>query len=263
VRDIIREQTGVSVRADEAYDAVVYDDDASETATLSGNSLHAGYTFPRPGIGRNVHPNGHPNGHNNGRNSTMSFNSNGSSSVSMIRSLSPDERLGDVEEEVDDDDPWTEQTVSSKEIESLFENMLNMKYGIHLCPSQFVLEMLERVFGFSRELETTHLTLAPAEPGTFKEQEATTNDMNPLTQAPGLILWPSTFIPMTSSDVEAHALRHSRTLLSCKTGLVEYAVEISGDEGNEVEVDGVMEALYEYEECVPFFFPVNAAHHSF
>lgn len=200
-------------------------DDQSETGTLSGHSLRRAYTFPaRPSNGRS------------GRQSSMS---NESSSVSMIHSI----------DHVETDDPWHEQVSSSREIEALFENMLNVKFGIHLCPSQFVLEMMEGMFGFAREIETMHLTLAPPEVDVGRHEP-----MNQLKNAPGLVLWPSTLIPLPQAEVETHALRHNKTLLACRSQLVDYAVELSfseeGGAGDEVaqQRDGVMEALYGYEE---------------
>jgi len=70
-------------------------------------------------------------------------------------------------------------------------------------------------------------------------------DLNPLLHSPGLILWPSTFIPMPPAEVEAHSLKHNRVLLSCKAALSEYAAEISDE--NEVDDEGMMEAMWDYE----------------
>lgn len=192
-------------------------------------------------------------------------------------------------------DPWTESAAAARDLESLFEHMLNMKYGIHLCPSEFVLDMILRIFGHSREVETMHLTLAPPDqvgsngspderenlsssseegaavatrstskspPGraTDRSVSAARVDQssrsssvstssyeaaNPLLNSPGLVLWPSTFIPLPKNEVEAHALKHNRVLLSCKGALAEYAKEINEDE--DWEDEGVMEALWDYE----------------
>ena len=92
-----------------------------------------------------------------------------------------------------------------------------------------------------------HLTLAPPEPRpeTNSPGDATPEEVNLLLQSPGLILWPSSFIPMSQPEVQAHAQRHSRMLLSCKSALTEYALEINEDD--DVESEAVMEALWEYE----------------
>ncbi|KAJ7579696.1 hypothetical protein C8J56DRAFT_963357 [Mycena floridula] len=159
-------------------------------------------------------------------------------------------------------EPWAESAQSAKELESLFEHMLNMRYGIHLCPSEFVLDMMQRIFGHAREVETMHLTLASPDcaldeldpsakssvsrrPDTSPRASLSEDAMNPLLQSPGLILWPSTFIAMPHAEVEAHSLKHNRVLLSCKSALIEYAGEITDDENFDEE--GVMEALWDYE----------------
>lgn len=145
---------------------------------------------------------------------------------------------------LDEPSAWNDQSSTSHELEALFENMLTVKYGIHLCPSQFLQEIMERTFGFARELDPMHLTLAPPDEPDSR-----------LRQSPGLVLWPSTFIPLPPGDVEAHAMRHTKTLLACKAQLMEYAKEINQNSGepqdegdNVIDVEGVMEALYEYEE---------------
>ncbi|KAJ3478433.1 hypothetical protein NLJ89_g12379 [Agrocybe chaxingu] len=66
-----------------------------------------------------------------------------------------------------------------------------------------------------------------------------------LAQAGGLVLWPSTFIPMDHFEIEIHASKHLRMLLSCKNFLLEHAIEATDDE--EIDEESVMEALWEYE----------------
>ncbi|PPQ82302.1 hypothetical protein CVT25_008428 [Psilocybe cyanescens] len=65
-----------------------------------------------------------------------------------------------------------------------------------------------------------------------------------LAKSPGLVLWPSTFIPMDQSEIEIHTSKHLR-LLSCKNCLIEHAVEATDDE--EIDEASVLEALWEYE----------------
>jgi hypothetical protein len=48
-----------------------------------------------------------------------------------------------------------------------------------------------------------------------------------LGHCPGLILWPSTFIPMPPPELEAHVSKHLRALLSCKSALIDYAGEVA------------------------------------
>ncbi|KIL01056.1 hypothetical protein PAXRUDRAFT_128521 [Paxillus rubicundulus Ve08.2h10] len=45
------------------------------------------------------------------------------------------------------------------------------------------------------------------------------------TQSPGLILWPSTFIPIAPFELEMHACKHLHSLVGCKAALTEYVQE--------------------------------------
>ncbi|KIK67923.1 hypothetical protein GYMLUDRAFT_799766 [Collybiopsis luxurians FD-317 M1] len=166
---------------------------------------------------------------------------------------------------------WTEQSDAAQELETLFEHMMNRKFGIHLCPSEFISEMMTQIFGHAREVKTMHLTIAPPDAQLFassdgKEPSMTMSNANarPSTSrqtdslnasldnpedhrsinSPGLVLWPSTLLPMSSAELMAHALKHPKTLLSCKAALSEYAAETLDIEA---EDDMVMEALWEYE----------------
>ncbi|TFK67723.1 hypothetical protein BDN72DRAFT_898751 [Pluteus cervinus] len=87
-------------------------------------------------------------------------------------------------------------------------------------------------------------------------------------QAPGLMLWPSTFIPMASQEIEVHALHNPRVLLSCRERLIEFLREESGG-----EVDSIQEVLWDYERflskrlsmpanVVALIPPVGASSHS-
>lgn len=149
-------------------------------------------------------------------------------------------------------DNWTEQASGARELESLFEHMHNMKFGIHLCPTQFIVGMMEQVFGHANEIRTIHLTLAPPEPELnddggygIKSRNITEEGTHPLLNSPGLILWPSTFIPMSRSEIEIHSLKHPRVLLSLKSALINHALDIA--EEGEVDQEAVKESLWEYE----------------
>ncbi|KAK0497462.1 hypothetical protein EDD18DRAFT_154770 [Armillaria luteobubalina] len=125
-------------------------------------------------------------------------------------------------------DPWTEQATATKELESLFEQLNDSQFGIHLHPSQFLVNTAQSVFGHARELRTMHLMLAPPHLGF-------TDESHQLTHSPGLVLRPSTFIPLSRTEIEVHALKHPRLLLSLKDTLMGFA-------GEEVE-----DALWDYE----------------
>jgi SAM-dependent methyltransferase len=171
---------------------------------------------------------------------------------------------------------WNEQVNASQELESVFEDMMKYKFGIHLCPSQFISEMLTQIFGYSRKVKTLHLTIAPSHlpeqafgadtspvdskgppvdqpnvnrfPSTSREADvshASAEICDDLFEnSPGLVIWPSTLVPMPLSELQMHALKHPRTLLSCKPGLAEFAKETLDVNP---EDDVVQEALWEYE----------------
>ncbi|KAJ3829512.1 hypothetical protein F5878DRAFT_317395 [Lentinula raphanica] len=169
---------------------------------------------------------------------------------------------------------WSEQVDASQELESLFEHMMNFRFGIHLCPSEFIQEMLSQIFGHSREVRTMHLTIAhpdarpispsnafpttdlkgrPSEttqpttsstPGSSSRTRGETGNDDLFELSPGLVLWPSTLLPMSHTELQAHALKHPRTLLSSKAALSEYASETLDID---TEDDTFLEAMWEYE----------------
>ncbi|KAF8963398.1 hypothetical protein BDZ97DRAFT_1919832 [Flammula alnicola] len=166
---------------------------------------------------------------------------------------------------------WNRAFATSGDLESLFEHMLTHKFGIRKDPSEFVLDLMKEVFGHAREVKTMHLTLAPPETGIdgdnglrghqqfeydnsealisrgghFRSASGSRRESMGLSKSPGLILWPSTFIPMDQSEIEIHASKHLRMLLSCKNLLLEHALEATDDE--EIDEESVLEALWEYE----------------
>lgn len=147
---------------------------------------------------------------------------------------------------------WTRACAISGDLEALFEHMLLHKFGINKNPSEFVLGLMKKVFGHAREIKTMHLTLAPPEAGYStistdggQFDRSSRRESMGLSQAPGLVLWPSTFIPMEKSEIEIHASKHLRMLLSCKSFMMEHAVEATDDD--EIDEESVLEALWEYE----------------
>ncbi|KAJ6621493.1 hypothetical protein B0H10DRAFT_2017534 [Mycena sp. CBHHK59/15] len=179
-----------------------------------------------------------------------------------------------VEEEGETSD--TDTAAAARELESLFEHMMNVKFGIHLRPSEFVFEIMMRIFGGAKEVTTMHLTLAPPDQHqaldtresqggghhiAFSGRPASLGsrppasvpaapDSDTLGHCPGLILWPSTFIPMPLAELETHASKHLRVLLSCKSALAEYAAEIADQDESENQSEAAMEALWEYENFI-------------
>jgi len=147
---------------------------------------------------------------------------------------------------------WTRACATSGDLEALFEHMLLHKFGIHKNPSKFVLGLMKEVFGHAREIKTMHLTLAPPESvystastGVGQFGRSSRRESMGLSQAPGLVLWPSTLIPMDQTEIEIHASKHLRMLLSCKSFLLEHAIEATEDD--EIDEESVSEALWEYE----------------
>jgi hypothetical protein len=165
---------------------------------------------------------------------------------------------------------WQRGCDTSGDLEALFEHMLEHKFGINMKPSEFVLGLMKEVFGHAREVQTMHLTLAPVEtemdaggdgyrgrrnrgnestetyiPSGGRSGRLLRRESMGLSQAPGLVLWPSTFIPMDQSELEIHASKHLRMLLSCKNFLLEHAIEATDDD--EIDEGSVLEALWDYE----------------
>jgi hypothetical protein len=133
---------------------------------------------------------------------------------------------------------WDRSLSVSEDLEALFEHMLLDVFDIYKDPSDFILTLMKKVFGQAREIETMNLVLAPPD-STAK------SGRSPLSHCPGLVLWPSNFIPMEHIEVEIHASKHLRTLLSCKDFLAQHAIEVAEDE--RVDEEFVSEAFWEYE----------------
>lgn len=152
---------------------------------------------------------------------------------------------------------WNRAHATSGDLEALFEHMLANKFGIQKDLNEFILDLMKEVFGHAREVKTMNLTLAPPEPSDvntilMNPRNTTGRPTHPLrrefmglSRSPGLVLWPSTFLPMNQPEIEIHASKHMRILLSCKNFLVEHALEATEDE--EIDEDSVLEALWEYE----------------
>ncbi|KAF4611259.1 hypothetical protein D9613_006595 [Agrocybe pediades] len=168
---------------------------------------------------------------------------------------------------------WKRVYDTSKDLEALFEHMLVHKFGINMHANEFILDVLQEVFGHAREVMAMPILLAPTgfgqdETERGRQRNGTrrmavaaqgdfyANDRNRTVSASrrhsvafpesrGLILWPSTIIPMSQADVEIHASKHLRMLLSCKNYLIEHAIEATDDE--DIDEESVLEALWEYE----------------
>ena len=149
---------------------------------------------------------------------------------------------------------WNNFAATSRDLEALFEHMLFYKFGISTDPNDFILGMMKDVFGHAREVSTMHLTLAPPDfgdnnrPSGLRSRSSSSDRRRQsmgLSRSPGLVLWPSTFLPMTQTEIEIHASKHLRLLLSCKNVLVQHALEATDDD--EIDEESVLEAMAEYE----------------
>jgi hypothetical protein len=63
-------------------------------------------------------------------------------------------------------------------------------------------------------------------------------------QSPGLIVYPSTFIPMSAAELEAHASKHLHVLLGCKCSLIDYISGFKDDHGERLVCDQELTDLF-------------------
>jgi len=67
-------------------------------------------------------------------------------------------------------------------------------------------------------------------------------------QSPGLILWPSTFIPVEPLALEMHACKHMHVLLGCKAALSDFIQDIKGaDDKAHISQEELNDLTWEYE----------------
>ncbi|KAL0066553.1 hypothetical protein AAF712_006356 [Marasmius tenuissimus] len=67
-------------------------------------------------------------------------------------------------------------------------------------------------------------------------------------QSPGLLLWPSTLIPMSPAELEMHACKNMHDLLGCKPALAEWVSGYVDENGERVVSDEEFEeTMWEYE----------------
>lgn len=88
-------------------------------------------------------------------------------------------------------------------------------------------------------------------PEAIKTRIAERLPLNPYlgtSQSPGLVLWPSTFIPMEPLELEMHACKNMHLLLGCKAALSEFIQEIKGPDGkSHISREEFNELTWEYE----------------
>ncbi|TFK41890.1 hypothetical protein BDQ12DRAFT_677335 [Crucibulum laeve] len=70
----------------------------------------------------------------------------------------------------------------------------------------------------------------------------------PAAQSPGIIVWPSTYIPLSPAELEMHACKHIHLLLGCKPALSEWIETFREADGTRICSDeDLCDALWEYE----------------
>ena len=75
---------------------------------------------------------------------------------------------------------WSLDAAASRDLETIFEGMLSQKFGIHTRPSDFLPDMIQKVFGNGEKIGSYHLKLAPedaldvssSDVGSEKEEKA-------------------------------------------------------------------------------------------
>ncbi|KAF8884080.1 hypothetical protein CPB84DRAFT_1789576 [Gymnopilus junonius] len=128
---------------------------------------------------------------------------------------------------------WSNAIESSKNLEGLFDHMLLQNFDIRMDSSDFIPGLMNDVFGFGREMCAMHLGLTSLDGGS----------------SVGLVLQPSTLLPMDQAEIGIHATRYPRLLLSCKEFLVEHALDVMDEEIDELSM---LEVLRDYEAFLPY-----------
>lgn len=81
-----------------------------------------------------------------------------------------------------------------------------------------------------------------------ESSSSSSHSLSSITQSPGLILWPATFLPMSPSELEMHACKNMHALLGCKPALSEYVEGFKDEDGKRiVEDDELFESMWQYE----------------
>ncbi|KAF8433527.1 hypothetical protein L210DRAFT_3633081 [Boletus edulis BED1] len=66
-------------------------------------------------------------------------------------------------------------------------------------------------------------------------------------QSPGLILWPTTFIPISPFELEMHACKHLHSLIGCKAALTEYLQDVAREQQLSFDEKMVDDLVWDYE----------------
>ncbi|KAG7099793.1 hypothetical protein E1B28_001605 [Marasmius oreades] len=98
--------------------------------------------------------------------------------------------------------------------------------------------------------ESRSTSNSPSASSSSSNLASPTEDANKCKQSPGLLLWPSTLIPMSAAELEMHACKSIHDVLGCKPALAEWVSGYVDENGERVVSDEEFEdAMWEYECC--------------
>lgn len=134
---------------------------------------------------------------------------------------------------------WTQQAAACRKLEGLFERMLVDRFGVSPRPSEFVSDLLMRVFGQAREADKVNVMLAHrevrrdesyregGEKGTAWDRQASfpRSPHSKESESPCLIILPSTYLHVVPEEVSIHALRYPLLLLANKELLISHCTD--------------------------------------
>ena len=102
-------------------------------------------------------------------------------------------------------------------------------------------------------LGISYSDLAAATVVSTHQQPGASSSLSCPLQSPGLIVWPSTFIPLVPTELEMHANKYVHTLLGCKPALAEFVAQFVDENGARfVNDDEFHDIMWTYEWYVAF-----------
>ena len=97
-------------------------------------------------------------------------------------------------------------------------------------------------------LGISYSDLAAASAASTQRRPGTSPSPSSPLQSPGLLVWPSTYIPLTPAELEMHANKYVHTLLGCKPALTEFIGQFVNEDGTRfVDADEFHEVMWKYE----------------
>jgi hypothetical protein len=103
-------------------------------------------------------------------------------------------------------------------------------------------------------LGISYSDLAAATIASMRQSSTSPSPFSPV-QSPGLLVWPSTFIPLSPVELEMHANKYVHTLLGCKPAMAEFISQYVDEDGTRfVDDDEFHDAMWKYEWYVVFLY---------